>query len=50
MERLQSLDRLTPSELLSAREVFELDRISAAFEDDDQFVQHIQTNLHYVTG
>ncbi len=50
MERLKRLDRLTPSQLLSIREIVDVDEISDAHRNDEDFFQATQTDLQRISG
>ncbi len=49
-ERLRGLNKLSPSQLLSVRELLDVDQLAAEFADDAQFVRQVEEQLQYLTG
>lgn len=45
MQRLKRLGKLARSQLLSASEIFPVDKLSAAIQDDNEFLREVQRRL-----
>ena len=45
MQRLKRLDKLPRSQLLSASEVLPVDKLSAAIQDDNEFLREVERRL-----